>query len=378
MKGAQLILAGIALLNAACGGGPPVRAAAEAVSLEVVATGESAGDADVEARVMLLERGIGSVVERRSELSNGQLTYDMMSSSTEGFVTGFRRKAERTLPNGLVEVTATGTVSLKAVEAALVERLKDIGNPRLMVLMDENVFGAASVAGSSKSELELMETLGREGFRFIDREQFKKALARDKGLAVGAYGNPTAEEKALETAAQLNAEILVVGQAIIRDNGEVRAGSGLHSITADIRLKIINVGTAEILGTTIESSTTAHAVREVGVTNAVRKAILASAARLKQQVAGKWKAGGVTRVVFQGIEPEAFLSGNFSGLVRRLRGVTGVEERNDNDSGMVLEVRCFCNAFRLTKEILRRKREFGRPLTLKAIKGNTVRLAVGI
>lgn len=364
----------VGLLSGGCVSNP-APSSGDVQVLEVVAQGETPADADAEARTALVEQGIGVVQSRRSEVRNAQLTYDLLESSSEGFVRNYRRKSIRSTPGGLYEVTSTGDVSTTAIESALRERLKDVGNPRMMVLISESIFGVRSPAGNTKTENELIATLQREGFRFIDREQFKRILAQESGLTAGVYGNPTAEEKALEAAAQLNAEVLVIGESNILDNGEVRAGSGLQSVTADIKLKIISVGTAQVLATATETPTAAHAIKDAAVTNAIKKAVDPVSTRLKEQIAGNWKSGAVMRLTFQGIGPQDFLQSNIAKVVRRIRGVTGVDERSDSDAS-VLEVQCYCNTFKLARELLRRPVELDHKLRLLEIKGTRARFNV--
>jgi hypothetical protein len=130
----------------------------------------------------------------------------VVSTFAQGYVTDYQRISNEKQGSGYW-VKAKGKPNLKAIGDALEQRRREIGNPKMLILMsEETMFGKKSKAGSTKSEYIFQADLKKDGFQFDDKETVMKILAREKGLEVGAYGNPKAEELAQKIAVELNTE----------------------------------------------------------------------------------------------------------------------------------------------------------------------------
>ena len=361
-----LVLTGHLLLDC---GSPPTRQAPGPAWLQVDARGMSLDEADREARLQMVEQALGTLVESRSAALDGQAQYRFLSSGTQGFVKQYRRLSSKRERDYFV-IQAKGQVSTQSLGAALEQRQRDIGNPRMMILMSEQMLGQRTPAGETKSEYEFQAQMKKAGFDFIDREQFQRMLANEKGLQVGAYGNPSAEEKALKAAAQLNAEILAIGQNKTVNGGEVRKGTGIYSIQTDLRFKLINVGSARILGTKNVTAIASDVNADLGATAAIAKATSKLVPELKEQITREWKAGSSTMLTFKGIEIGPFIASGIAEAVRSLRGVNGANDRGDRGAGPTLEVTCFCSSFELVKLISRQPWLFSQKLVVEDVKGN--------
>ncbi|HNK96310.1 MAG TPA: hypothetical protein PKK42_25000, partial [Leptospiraceae bacterium] len=119
--------------------------------VEVTAFGSSLDDADTEAKLQIVERGIGVLVEGGSAVADGQLQYSVVSTFSQGYVTDYQRISNEKQGSGYL-VKAKGKPNLKAIGDALEQRRREIGNPKMLILMTENMFGKNSKAGSTKSE----------------------------------------------------------------------------------------------------------------------------------------------------------------------------------------------------------------------------------
>jgi riboflavin biosynthesis pyrimidine reductase len=62
----------------------------ESQFVEVTAFGASLDDADTEAKLQIVERGIGVLVEGGSAVADGQLQYSVVSTFTQGYVSDYR------------------------------------------------------------------------------------------------------------------------------------------------------------------------------------------------------------------------------------------------------------------------------------------------
>ena len=204
-----------------------------ATEYEVTAYGNNKTDAEFEAKLLLIEQGIGALVEGGSASIDTELQYKFVSSYTKGYINNFKIIKQEKNGKGYM-VQATGNVDLVAMGSAIEERKKEIGNPKMMILMSETLFGKKNKPGNTKSEYIFHSEMKKAGFDFVDEEMMKKVLAREKGLEVGAYGNPKLEELAMKVAAELNTDVLVIGDTVVKNAGMISGGSGIYTYQSDI------------------------------------------------------------------------------------------------------------------------------------------------
>ncbi len=363
----------VAVTVITCSGGQ--KPASPTDEVEVEARGLSLPEADQEARLLMVEQVLGSLVEQRSAALDGQAQFRFIESSAQGFVKDYRRISSSRERDYFV-IRAKGRVSRQAMGDALEQRRKDLGNPRMMILMSEEMLGRKSPPGETKSEYEFQAQMKKAGFDFIDKEQFQRMLAAERGLKLGAYGNPRAEEQALKVAAELNAEILAIGHNKTVNGGEVRRGTGIFSIQTDLRFKLISVGSARVLGTKNATAIASDVNADLGATQSIAAATAKLVPELKEQISQEWKAGSSTMLTFQGIPIGDFINSGIAEGIRGLRGVNAVDDRGDRGAGPTLEVRCFCSSYDLVKKMARRPWLFGRKLEVKDVKGDRATLRV--
>ncbi len=342
--------------------------------VETVGFGETAADADTEAKTLMLEQVVGSIVESDSSVADAQLQYYFVSRYTDGFVKNYQRLEIQNTAGGF-RVKARGQVSQSAVGSALRERRREIGNPKMMILMNESMFGVNSRPGFTKTEIEFQAQMKTEGFEFIDEEQFKRFLAREKGLQSTIYGNPSAEETALKAAAELNTDILVIGMSKTTSAGEIR-DSGLFSVKTEIMYKVVNVGTAGTMAASNQFAIASQIDQSLAATTAIKKATEKLVSEMKVQIGSDWQAGGTSRVVFSGISMGEFTGSDLYEIMNRLRGVTSVDPRGDQGSGPVVEVRCFCSTFQLSRNLARRSWESKYNIEVKDVRGSNAQIQV--
>ena len=339
--------------------------------VEVTATGISLDEADTEAKLQIVEKGIGTLVDGGSKTIDGESQYKVVSTYTQGFVTDFQRLSNEKV-GALYKVRAKGKPNLKAIGDALEQRKREVGNPKMLILMSENMFGKKTKSGSTKSEYIFQADLKKDGFQFDDKETVMKVLAREKGLEVGAYGNPKAEELAQRVAVELNTDILVIGEAILKNGGEIRKGTGLLSIQADVKYKLVDVNSGAILATATDTAIAPDVEPELGATEALNQVTKKLTPQIKEQIAKDWHSGSTTRISFRGIKLGEFLASNITDTIKKIRGVNGVDDRGNTGIGPTIEVKCFCGRFELLKRISRNSLELDYQLTLKEEKGNLI------
>ena len=365
-----------ALFLFSCASGQKPSGSGENGFVEVSVFGTSLDDADTEAKLQIVENGIGSLVEGGSAVADGETKYKVVSSFTQGYVSEYKRLSEEKQARGGYIIKAKGKPNLKMIGDALEQRKREIGNPKMLILMSESMFGKKSKAGSTKSEYIFQSDLKKDGFQFDDKETVMKILAREKGLEVGAYGNPKAEELAQKVAVELNTDILVIGDAVLKNGGEIRRGTGLLSIQADIKYKLVDVNSGSILATATDTAIASDVEEELGATEAIRQATEKLTPKIKQQISKDWQAGSTTRISFSGIKLGDFLSSDITDTIKKIRGVNGVDERGNTGTGPTIEVKCYCGRFELVKRISRRSYQMDYSLELKEEKGNLIVFSV--
>ena len=207
----------------------------------VNAVGASLKEAEKQAKGKLIEIGAGVWVKKQSVAVDAELIGFTISTRSEGFIQQFEVLSKEKITGGL-KIRARGKVSSGKLEKALGKKYRDIGKPRFMVVFTEFLAGKRESPGNTITEKKLVERFSR--LKFIDKRLYRKKIAREAGKLVGSYENSMKRKIARNTAAELNAEILIVGSTkITSDPGS----DGKNNIRAVIGYKVLNVGTARIL-----------------------------------------------------------------------------------------------------------------------------------
>lgn len=336
--------------------------------------GISQSDAELNAKRKILEVGLGEFVEANSLAIDGQLKQKIVSSSTEGYVIGYTRIGETRKRNGLLEIDAKGKVNKKAIEDALSGRYKDIGKPSFVMVIDEKVLGKNKSGGSVTITENAISSKFKE-FDFLDRNQFTRILAKEGGKSVGVYGNPSNEEKVLAAAAEMEAQILLVGQTEVVSAGKIE-DSDLVSYQTVLRFKIFDVNNARIIAADNSDGATAHINPETGAQVSVSKAVDKAYPKIIDQVSAKWKPGTLIRVKIEGISYDEFLDSDFGSNLRSISGVNGVYEKNSKNTNnmILLEVEAFFNGNTLYQKMRERKSEFGFEFSGKQINSGSIHI----
>lgn len=331
-------------------------------------------DFELNAKRKILENGLGELIEGGSQAIDGQLKEMIVNSSTEGFVTEFSRIGSLRKKGNLFEGDAKGKVSRKAVEDALKERYRDLGKPKFLMIIDEKILGKSN-AGSSVSISENAIVKKFVEFDFLDKNQFSRILAKEGGKTVGVYGNQSSEGKAISAAAEMEAQILLVGQAEVTNAGDIE-DSGLKSYQAVLRFKIFDVNTARIIAADNTNGAFPHVSPETGSQEAIRKAVDKAYPKIRDQISMKWKPGNLIRVKLEGITYDDYVDKDVKGLIRGIKGVNSVSEVSSGNTNkmIVLEVEALFNGSNLYQKMRERKADFGFEFSQKEVKPTSIHI----
>jgi hypothetical protein len=316
--------------------------AKEAGPVLVMATGATLNEAKNEAKRAIIEQGVGSIAKSRSISVDARSMYVMTTSRTEGFVSNFQVDKILSKPpaSQYWEIQASGTADENAIGDSLKNLMENAGKPRVLVIFAEKVGGVAVSPGDTVTENQIVANFPE--FSFIDREQYMRILAQERGGIIHAYGNPKAYDQAMALAAELDAEILIIGETNVVSAGKV-GKTIMESYQADIKLKMINVGTAEIIGAQTGHGAHPHINPESGANEAIKKAIADLQPSVVSQVSQKWKPGVKIRLTIEGLDYDSFVDNEIVQKINNISGINGVYERSSgNGTGpIIIEVESF-------------------------------------
>ncbi len=338
--------------------------------------GVNKDDLELNAKRKILENGLGDLIEGSSQAIDGQLKEKIINSSVEGYVTNYSQIGDIRKKGILYEIDAKGKVNKKAIGEALKDRYKDIGKPSFLMVIDEKVLGKSN-NGNSVTITENAISGKFTEFDFLDRNQFTRILAKEGGKSIGVYGNPSSEEKVLAAAAEMEAQILLVGQTDVANAGEIE-NSGLKSYQATLRFKIFDVNSARIIASDNSAGAHAHINAETGAQEAIAKAVDKAYPKIREQVASKWKPGTIIRVKLEGLSYDDFIDKDVRSTIRNIKGVNGVNDKSSGNTNnmIVFEVEALFNGNALYQKMRDRRSDFGFDFSSKEVKPSTIHIVV--
>jgi len=338
-------------------------------------TGINDDDAEMNAKRKIIEQGIGELVEGEETVIDAESREKIINATIEGVVYAYSQIGPTRKKGQLVEIDAKGKVNPKSLKTALEELMKRQDNPNFLMLVEERINGKLSSSNSVATENAIA---GRfKEFTILDKAQFMRILAKEGGKPVGVYGNPKEEEKALAAAAEMEAQILLIGTAEVRNAGEIE-GSGLFSHQATLKLKFVDVGSAHIVAAENTTGAYPHVSPESGAQEAIQKAVEKIYPKVREQFVSKWTPGTLIRVVIEGMDYDTFLDKDIQGQIRKIKGVNNVSVKgNSNVNKMIpLEVKAMFNGVTLYRKMRERKGDMGIEFTQKEVKPGNLHLIV--
>ena len=287
-----------------------------------------------------LEKALGACVTGVTEMENYEVTRDKVFSKASGLVKDFKVVSERVDEDGVLTLTGICKVEERALDGALgPDVIAMLGNPRIMILVDERI--GEKVPFISATESEALRTFERAGYLIVDPDQARTLLRLDPS---SAFDDPV---KLTEAARTLKADIIVVGRAYADKFAQQKVhGITLYGVKGTVQLKAVLTKTAyQVSSKTVESATGKKPAQTVegGAERCFREATAQAADQIVYKIAYNLASagsalGGVTvnvrlaEVSFQDAE-------RIGGLLRELAGKGGeVFERSYKGRLLELDV----------------------------------------
>lgn len=338
-------------------------------------TGINLDDAELNAKREIVAKGLGELVEGRTDVNQGQLMESVVNTSVEGFVLDYQQIGKDRKKGALVEIDAKGRVDRGTAQSIIDKMLSQAGNPNFLMIVDEEIDKRKSPPTAIVTENAIVKNFSE--FQFLDKEQFRRILAKEGGKTIGVYGDTSAEAKATEVAAQMGAEILFIGQTIVKNNGPIM-DSGMMSMQATVRFKIVDVGSAKLIAADNAGGAAPHVDTERGAQEAIDKALVTSKPKILEQIRTKWKRGMMIRLVIDGMNFDDFLDKGIDGIIRNIKGVNAVNQKGSSNSNnsIVLEVQADFNGTVLYRRMREKREDMGIKFEQKEVKPGVVQIKV--
>lgn len=209
-----------------------------------VGTGATREAAVQGARRDAIEQGIGAFIDSYTSVKNFEAVTDKVFSTSQGIINKFEIIDERKDLDGMFTVEARAVVSAAALDGVLGPVALDmLGNPRVMVILDERVEDKQPFLFTSEGEVE--RAFQNSGLYIVNKDQADKLA--DIDLNEARYRQN--DEEMLRIARNFQADILVSGKAYAGSFVSVKAGGHtVYSGRASIQLKAVLTNTAQQIG----------------------------------------------------------------------------------------------------------------------------------
>ncbi len=329
-----------------------------------------------------VEQAIGTTVTSNTLVQNAVLVEDNILSWSSGYVSNYKIIREGAAPAESYEVEMLATVdtgSLRNDAAALADMIEKMGNPRMMLLVDEKNIGVSEKwhyfsVDVTACETAMIDVFRNKGFEVVDPGVAKENAQREQVVAA-LEGNA---QKAAALAKTQDAEWIITGKAVANVASGFNMG-GMKSCQANITARLVRADDAKIIATASEHAAVPHIDEVTGGTQAIEKASRKCADNLMQKVMAEAQKSFYNQATVN-LRVEGFQSYNelqdfINKMKYYVRGIKSVNERGVSGAYANLDVKIVGNAGQLARELERKNIE---PFTLKVTGSSMNRVEVAI
>ncbi|MDR1873862.1 MAG: flagellar assembly protein T N-terminal domain-containing protein [Synergistaceae bacterium] len=285
-----------------------------------------------------LERALGATVQGITEMQNYQVVKDKVFSQTQGLVRTFDvlREWEK---DGELYISALCKVSFTALDGVLGPVVLDaLGNPRVMVLIDERV--GNNRVFLSTTEGEVLRVFEKAGYLLVDPSQADVL----KEIDLDAARQSSDPEFLREVARTFNADVLISGKADAKSyTSQKKYGQLLYGVRSTVQLKSVLTNSAYMLGSEMVEQKKEALTEEDGAIRGLQPAASIAAKSIVHKIAYAMisgSAGGIPgRTVKIRVAEISFRDAtNLKNALQGIDGVTGVYQRQYRDRKLELDI----------------------------------------
>ncbi|MDI9369829.1 MAG: hypothetical protein GX181_04065 [Synergistaceae bacterium] len=286
-----------------------------------------------------LEKALGAHVTGITEMRDFEVVKDKVFSQTTGLVKQFDIVREKVGDDGILHITAICHVARVALDGVLGPAVLDaLGNPRVMVLLDERIEDKPSFLSTAESEV--MRVFEKAGYLLVDSTQAVLLKNIDLGAAI-ASGDP---EFFRQLARDFQADVLIYGKAYASSfANQMISGVRIYGVRSTVQLKAVLANTAYQLG----SDAVEEKTKGVSVEDGAIKGLQPAAGKASKSIVHKiayalvsGSAGGIPgRTVKVKISNLTFRDAKaLKESLQDIDGVTGVYQRLFRERRLELDV----------------------------------------
>ena len=311
-------------------------------------------DAIKDAKRNCVEQVVKVMVTSMTEVNMAVVVEDRIKTNAGGYIKSYQVLSESKGADGLTyEVKLRAVVEKGDIKDDIGELLAKKGNPRVMVMMEEQNIGEDHWhwgVDLAVSEAALVEKFRTKGFQVVDKTQAMKKITRE-ALESALEGDAKAM---VAQALKSGAEVLVVGKAFAREASkasEILGGTGMTSCQATVQARALNADDAKILASKTQTAPAAHIDATTGGTLALEKAGNLLGDYLIEQILKGWASTATTVTMnVRGVTMGDLMDFEKT-LEFEIRGVEGIDQRDFSGGVAEMEVKTWLNAKDLGREM---------------------------
>jgi len=311
--------------------------------------GKASDDALNDAKLNAVKKVLGTLIQGRVDVVDGEFLRSEVSAKTAGLIETYEVLNRKAVSPIEYQVKIRAKVSATKINEAIDEIIMRQGRPVMMVILNEDFLSETSQSGGpAATAIESIFT--EKGFPLADPERRRKAiLGQRQRLGQALAGD---NDAAGDIGEEAGAEIILVGSAVVIDAGLIR-DSKLHSMQADLTLRVIEVDTGNILATEQSHGAYPHINPRSGGTEAVKKAALKASTPLITQITRTWMLGryNTIDILISGLDYQQMKKLR-SELLEKIRGVRAVHRKSGEGKTTRLQVEFMGTAFTLLDRIM--------------------------
>lgn len=271
-----------------------------------------------------LEKAVGVYVTGQTIVQNAAVIEENIFSKTVGYIKDFKIISEGVdgefFKTKIHSKIRLGDVKKDIDALGLLIKTKKVGNPRIMVLIDEEIDGEISSAGTS--ETKLINQLLEKGYKVIDREQTAK-LRGDERAKLALAGN---EKDVVLIGSRYDADVVIAGRIISKLNTDTDL-AGLISYRTSINARVIKAATGEVILTSSKGGAGVDITKEMAASNSITKVTASLGEEIIPKIAEKLYEGANVVVSISGI-PTINKLEEFNKILKGFDGVSATYVRS--------------------------------------------------
>ncbi len=306
-----------------------------------------------------VEQTLGTYIDAQTKVENYMVVEDRILNWSRGYVKNYQILSEGKKTPESYEVVIQATVDMTnlANDANAVQNLlQSMGNPRVMIMIDEQNVGEVSTryhyfqVNMTASETAMINKFTEKQFVVVDPMTVRQNKERDAILS--AINGDTKAAKSIANA--LDAEVVITGKAIAKVATGINLG-GMKSCQANINARVIDADVGTIIATGSKHAAYPHIDEVTGGTMAIEKAANALADELITKILEKWRSRfydlNSVKLLISGMNSFTEASNFKNALQFTARGVKNVFQRNVAGGTAEYDIQISGNAEQLAREL---------------------------